>query len=484
MRKLVVIIFLAISLVGRGQMYDAQWVLSFNSSSLDFRIDTIGLSVIPGNIPMFEANANICDSNGNLLYYTNGFFVAGNDGNSLLNGDTLSPCVYTSQNYSGGSGIGQSVIFFPRPGNSRYYGLFHFSNDTLNRPCTVYHSSIDIEGNSGLGSLIEKNVPVLTNVILREGGMTACKHANGRDYWIVIPGHHNNEFYEFLLAPDTILGPFLQSIGPIFNSQYDYGYSKFSQDGSKYVTSCAEGLILVMDFDRCSGQFSNPETLFHNASTIPNQPVSGAVSVEFSTSGQFLYATNSADLTQYNLSSSDVQDSDEIYVSDSNDFFGLDMLQLGPNGKMYCSTYNGGLYALHVINYPDSLGSSCGFVYGGQHTLTNNSVNVPNMINYNLGPLIGSGCDTIKTGIANAGENNLLRIRPNPADKYLYVEVGMQGSYEFDLLNAAGQILDKKETRQVDIFDTEHLASGVYFLRVIDKATGAEVCGRKVVVVH
>jgi len=36
-------------------MYDAQWVLSFNSSSLDFRIDTIGLSVIPGNIPMFEA---------------------------------------------------------------------------------------------------------------------------------------------------------------------------------------------------------------------------------------------------------------------------------------------------------------------------------------------------------------------------------------------------------------------------------------------
>jgi hypothetical protein len=73
---------------------------------------------------------------------------------------------------------------------------------------------------------------------------------------------------------------------------------------------------------------------------------------------------------------------------------------------------------------------------------------------------------------------------PNPADKYAYVEMGMQGNYEFDLLNVAGQIVDKKQTPQVDIFDTEHLASGVYFIRVIDKATGAEIAAGKVVVAH
>ena len=73
---------------------------------------------------------------------------------------------------------------------------------------------------------------------------------------------------------------------------------------------------------------------------------------------------------------------------------------------------------------------------------------------------------------------------PNPADKYLYVEMGMQGNYEFDLINETGQILATRQTRQVDIFDTGNLANGVYFIRVVDKATGAEIETRKVVVVH
>ena len=160
------------------------------------------------------------------------------------------------------------------------------------------------------------------------------------------------------------------------------------------------------------------------------------------------------------------------------------MLQVAPNGKIYGSTYNGGLYALHVINYPDSLGANCDFVFGGQRTYTINSAVLPNMINYQLGPLAGP-CDTI-TSISNGQlvAENALRVMPNPADKYVYVEMNTQGNYEFDLLNTVGQIIDKKETRQVDIFDTENLASGVYLIKVRDKNNANTSITKKVVIEH
>ena len=240
-----------------------------------------------------------------------------------------------------------------------------------------------------------------------------------------------------------------------------------------------------MDFDRCSGEFSNPKTLFNEASTDPaHNPLSGIVSVEFSPNSRFVYATASSSLNQFDLLSQNIQDSLQIYLGDSTDQYELAYLQLAPNGKIYSSTYNGGLKALHAINNPDLKGDSAGFAYGGQPTKTLNSVNVPNLINYKLGPLIGSSCDTISTDNQTLGLNNSLRVIPNPADKYAYVEIGAQGDYRFELLNDAGQLIATKQTRQVDIFDTEHLANGVYFVRVVDTDRNVEVAGRKVVVVH
>ena len=206
--------------------------------------------------------------------------------------------------------------------------------------------------------------------------------------------------------------------------------------------------------------------------------------MEFSPSNRFLYASGNTTLRQYDLWASNIQDSAELFLEDSATWYGVHILQLAPNGKIYGSTWNGGLYALHVINRPDEKGDSANFVYGGQPVLTDNSVNLPNLINYKLGPLIGSGCDTI-TSVEDLRDNNRdPRVIPNPANKYAYVEMGMQGNYKFELLNISGQVIDTKETRQVDIFDTEQLAAGAYFIRVIDKTTGVELAVKKVVVAH
>ena len=488
MRTLLVVCLLGITASLHAQLYDAQWALGDNESVIDFReADSVNIYAIPFFQKFFLTNASICDSAGNLLYYTNGISICGVN-NSVLNGDNISPCAYTASWACCGLNIQQAALFIPKPGSNRYYYLFHFSNDdsVTNRPATLYYTEIDREGNNGQGRTLAKNQAILTNKVLHEGGMTACKHANGRDYWLIMGESTSNTYYKFLITPNGVNGPFTQNIGPVIPSADDLAYSKFSLDGSKYATGFYTGPTIVMDFDRCTGEFSNFDTIYNNISDDPiSFPIEGAVSLEFSPNGRLLYVDQPDVLNQFDLGSGNIQDSVAVYVADSNDRYRTDMFQLAPNGKIYGSTWDGGLYAYHVINYPDLKGDSCGFIYAGQPTLTDNSFNVPNLINYRLGALIGSGCDTIQTSIESVNaEDKLIRVQPNPADKYIYVEIGMQGNYEFDLFNTNGQLIDKRETPQIDYFDTEHLPAGAYLLRVLDKNSNTEIGTKKIVVVH
>jgi len=134
MRKIIIILLIGFYNSSFAQQYGAEWEVSYYTTVLDFRTDTVSLDSIPGLMPMVLTNANICDTDGNLLYFTNGCYIADRNGNMLMNGDTLSPCYYTDEIYPDGLDIPQATLFLPMPGNVRYYYLFHFSGDTLNRP--------------------------------------------------------------------------------------------------------------------------------------------------------------------------------------------------------------------------------------------------------------------------------------------------------------------------------------------------------------
>ena len=485
MRKLFSILNIVLAYFNsEAQLYDAQWVLAPNPSVVDFRNNSVTNGLISSFFSMTLTDANICDSSGDLLYITNGINLYDINGDSLVNGNGLSPCPYTDLYAQVGLNIPQGALFIPAPGKANLFYLFHMSNDTLNmgRPGTLYYTLID--GTNGYGLVLQKNIPFCKG-IFTEGGMTGCKHANGRDYWIIKGSHASNTYYKFLITADTILGPFLQSIGPAYLGPYDNIYSKFSQDGSKYGTGAFVGLVTVMDFDRCTGEFSNAVTIYNNASNDPiHNPLSGSASLEFSPIGRFVYVANRTNLTQYDLWAANIQDSVELYKADTSDHAQISSLQLAPNGKIYGSTWNGGFYFMHVINQPNEKGDSCKFVRGGYTTLTEDDFSLPNMINYKLGPLVGSSCDTLNTSVKQEIITDRIRIQPNPADKYVYVEMGNQGNYEMQLLNEMGQLIDKKETRQVDIFDTEKLAAGIYFIKTIDKATLNEVVTQKIIVAH
>jgi hypothetical protein len=467
-----------------AQQHGAQWVLGPLSSVLDFREDTIARRTLPGYIPLRLTSACISDENGDLLYVCHGSSITDLNGDTLMNGDGLSPCLYTDQNQDGFA-IQQAAIFLPWPGNSNLYALLHFSNDAQSnsRPARLYYSIIDKNRNFGLGEVIQKNTVFHDYVTIRGGGMTACKHANGRDWWITVAKRLSNRYYTFLLSPEGITDTLTQDVGPVYSDGFlDNSYSCFSEDGTIYATGAYSGYITVLDFDRCSGSFSNPRIIFNNISGDPDTSVTGVVSIAFSPNGRFLYTSARLDINQYDLQGNNIQDSSRIYTFDPLEYNQIKMLELGPNGKLYGCTWNGGNPLLHVINRPDEKGDSAEFVYGGQPTLTVNSSKLPNMPNYRLGALAGSGCDTIITGINDIHTLNDIRIQPNPSDKYLYAEMPRQGNYTFELLNEAGQIVSSKHTKQVDIFDTEELPNGVYFLQVKDNSK--VVTNKQVVVRH
>ncbi len=469
-RYLVITAFLLLSYLGKAQLYDAQWVTGPNTSILDFRtVDTVLLRNQPQDMPMQSTNASICDENGNLLFYTNGIYIADKNGDTVLNGSNLSPCPYSDYKYYVGIDINQGALFIPKPGSNDIYCLFHFSDDTFNnkRPATLYYSVIDKNANSGLGEVISKN-NVFGKGTYRDGGFTACKHANGRDYWLVMGQSSNNTFEKYLLTPDTILGPFLQSIGPPYLPPFDLAYSKFSLDGSRYATITYEGYLLVLDFDRCTGEFSNPIPIYNNNSSQPDiTPITGGESLEFSPNGRYVYIESRVNITQYDLQAPNIQDSIEIYRSDSNDMAQVSFLQRAPNGKIYSSTWNGGFYFIHAINRPDEKGDSCLFVYGGQPTLSINSVNLPNLINYRLGPLTGSGCDTI-SGIGGLHEERReLIISPNPASTDVSISVPLYlKDAHITIIDVQGKTILQEPFYLTHHYDCSAWASGTYFITV------------------
>ena len=154
MKRILTIVFVLFTrLVAKGQMYDSQWVLGSYQSVLDFRVaNVVSVYTIPTAEDFIFTSASICDEAGNLLYYTNGIGICGVS-DTILNGTGLNPCLYTEEDSLNGLNIQQAALFIPKPGSTRYYYLFHFSNDTANntRPGTIYYSLVDKEGNSGRG---------------------------------------------------------------------------------------------------------------------------------------------------------------------------------------------------------------------------------------------------------------------------------------------------------------------------------------------
>ncbi len=380
--------------------HDNVWLMGYDSygSSPDWGGTRIDFSTNPPAITMEDhnmdfdiTNGSMSSAKGELLFYTNAYFIANAQNDTMLGGVHLNPNpAYQDRNQQG-------VLILPAPGDSSKYYLIHDMSTFDPTPYAfhqVYHclySKIDMQGDKGLGEVEEINRIFLKDTLCY-GKLTACKHANGRDWWILIPKWNSSVYFTYLLTPAGLKFLGIQKMGA--NPTSSSGQAVFSPDGTRYVRYNSLGSLGawldVFDFDRCTGLLSNPRNVH-----IPQAGMPGAA---ISPNSRYLYISNGLWLHQYDLDASDIIASEILlgtydgYLSPLNTFFF--MLQLAPDGKLYMNTA-GSVNTLHVIHQPDLPGAACRFEQHGVQLPTFNSWSLPNFPNYRLGPLDGSPCDTL-----------------------------------------------------------------------------------------
>jgi hypothetical protein len=337
------------------------------------------------------------DSSGNLLFYSNGIDVWNAQHELMENGEWLNPgeLATTWKNY--GYPFFQGAIALPLPDSNNTYYLVHgprinetdFLDDHMN---PLYFSTIQFNDAFPLGEVVEKNIPVLSDT-LDLGRITAIKHANGRDWWILVAEFDRISYYQFLLDPTGIHFFDLQVLYPdyLFENS-SVGQSCFSPNGQYYVRHLLNNVfnhIELFYFDRCTGQLSNYRKI-----DLPELACEGGVA--FSPNSRYLYIPSCFYLYRLDMWAPDIEASLEI-IAEYDGFESIaptyfKAAYLAPDGKIYINTPTGS-NKYHIIHRPDE--ENPHIEQHGLHLLTINARSIPNNPHYRLGPLDGSPCDTL-----------------------------------------------------------------------------------------
>ena len=513
MKKNIVFILCFFISVCHAQKQDNIWMLGFNNQPssnyyyLDFSNGFPDTIRHYRKMSFFITNASICDTAGNLLFYTNGEWIANADGDTLLNSQNFNPGYYTQYYSPVGLGFSQAALFLPFSDTSRlYYVVSESAELFINKdsaydaqPFYLTYSIIDASLDSGRGGGLPnaKNINIINDTLLL-GRITACKHANGRDWWVVVHKYYSDIYYKLLFTENGVYGPYTQQIGSLFPAKiltpfgYDdfdiAGMACFSPDGSKYATVGPSRIMEVLDFDRCTGMFSNAQTV-----NIPINPgYNWALGCSFSPNSRFLYANTYMRGYQYDTYAANIDSSGilvavyDSFVDPFQTYFFIN--QLGPDGKIYLSTW-GGNRSLHVIEYPDSLGASCNFnqhSYGLPHNNIGNTT-VPNLPNYRLGRLVGSACDTL-TNLTYTPQppKGGVRVMPNPNNGNFIVsyELPQNTSGKLEIFDINGRAVYSQNLPQwstLQFISLPKLSNGVYQCII---TSGNYVTQKKLVVIH
>ena len=253
---------------------DYKWVMGLQRAELRGGniIDFDNKRSIDTGFLAFAMGSNcvsICDKEGKLLMYSNGCAIADQDHKIMENGDSINYgprwkkfCPFK---YSEGYPVTQNSLILPDPGNNdgdrNGYYLLHKRNEiSYNYSWTpgVSYTYVDMNANSGKGKVTKKNKLIFETTSLTQGYMTACKHANGRDWWIVQIRQDTNIFFKILLTKDTVMVTDSQSIGNFkFRWKNDVGQAVFTPDGTKWVAFNSKEEAIILDFNRTTGELSN-----------------------------------------------------------------------------------------------------------------------------------------------------------------------------------------------------------------------------------
>jgi hypothetical protein len=501
MKFLLLIVLLSLnSLVNEAQEYrrSNNWaigndpVVKFNfSNGLSINVAN-NISTIPYCI-IKSSSSSISDTNGKMLFLSNGFFLYDSSGYSMDNGMFVNcPFGNILANYYGASLFDQTSIILPKKGNTYYVFSTGMSdsvaNNYLNHTWTEFdvlnYSVVDMDSNAGKGKVVQKNVVLADNQHYNNCAMQAVKHTNGKDWWLVKADCWNNRYQEFLVKEDTIMGPYYQNVSTIGDWCVSYSELYFSNDGNILASSIygkfegglnSRNRVDLYDFDRCNGniEFKKYYMTPYDTSSYPNNDFKNGIC--FSPNDSLLYMSNLYTIYQIDLYDTNTYNAIFIHGPDTTiaNFPWYHGIAVAPDGKMYIGNDNGTRKYMSYIDKPNVKGLGCDFVPQGVWQPYTNLMSPPNMPNYGLGEDTSVVCWPLSISPSPSKGGELLEVYPNPAYSKLYIKyeiASRQGGQAQSLANTTKQLYNSigqlmLSTKENEI-DVSGLSKGVYYLRV------------------
>jgi len=348
----------------------------------------------PGAMSCYEGCASISDARGVLQCYSNGQNVWDRTGAIMPNG-WLSGSHFSAT---------QAALLVRAPADQSTYYLFTVDAVDNELRGGLRYSVVDMSLRAGLGDVRSNSIPLGGAQVTEK--LTAVRHANGRDYWIVTHGWQNNLFYCYLLNPGGLAGaPVVSAVGSVHSGANGtnpvgpnaIGYLRASPDSR--LLALGQGQrpgVEVFDFNPATGQVSSPRSV-----PLVNQPFYG---VEFSADSRKLYvsAVNGSQVWQLDLAANPTWTNIPVPGSSVNG------MQRGPDGQIYIA--HAGRPQLTIIHNPNGAGLACN-LEAQAFTLTSgtNAGGLPNMPNaFALAP-------TSMPGVSSCPGSPLTFTAPGPA---------------------------------------------------------------------
>ncbi|WP_242085768.1 T9SS type B sorting domain-containing protein [Aestuariivivens sediminis] len=383
MKRIVVLLVIVWCNHVYSQKESANWYFG-DFAGLDFNTDTPTV-LLDGELTSSEGCATISDSNGNLLFYTDGVTIWDRRHGVMPNGLGL----------YGHKSSTTSALIVPKPGSSSRYYIFTVDQPSYYLKDTkiihgINYTEVDMQLNNGFGDVVPNRMNIHlktyddTNLLEKEykstEKLTAVSHSDGSSIWVIT--FFINRFYAFKIGNGVNENPVVSTATKTVNPEVNddganvtaIGYLKASPNGKQVAIahsstrlgnprngSKRSGQVLLYDFNNATGEVSNQRQLFSNGYPY---------GVEFSPNSKRLYITNNvfdesdnfieSNLFQFDLESANIEASRKT-ISVSRMFAGA--LQLALNGKIYRAGYpvlSSGS-SLSVIHLPNYLGSSCDY---------------------------------------------------------------------------------------------------------------------------
>jgi hypothetical protein len=297
----------------------------------------------------------------------------------------------------------------------------------------------------------------------------------------------------FITTTNPVIKPNSNNVSVSFGVNNIYANLKMSDDGTM-ATGSAGNVGYYLNFDRCSGAFSNvnyfrgplDSSLLaicnYNSNGIwtPNNSFLYIDDVCLAPNNKFIYVLRSKFLYQYEIGEPDSAKAWTLLINGYNTKAGDSIVEeeylgmaLAPNGKIYLGIKGEGTIekGLTVINNPNEKGMACNpcvlcTSLVPDPTMDNmvQAQTLPNNPNYRLGP---SPCAPLN--IVSTEPSQPWSFSPNPSNGSITLMGNYQQAAVVNILNVQGLTIG---TFKIDKFSKEQkldlssLSSGLYIIQI------------------